>query len=244
MALVIVHGLRGGVGTTSLVANIAMGMAQSGQSVTVLDMAARSTMGLHFGLGPADRLPKFDAPSQENLVIHGVTLRDACAIAHSGDLADGLAAGEIGFDGDMLYIADIASADAALAERLRGHAALDLCVMAPSGECLIGLPEAFDCAGPNTAFALNKADDTRKLSRHAAVFTRELLGDRLLATVRADEAVAETAAMMQPLARHAPASAALHDINALGLAIAALAQTQRATSPVPFEAPRNASNAA
>lgn len=244
MALVIVHGLRGGVGTTSLVANIAIGLTQSGLSVTVLDMAARSTMGLHFGLGPADRLPKFDASVQENLVVHGVTLRDASAIAHSGDLADGLAAGEIGFDGDMLYIADIASADAALAEQLRCHAALDLCVLAPSGECLIGLPEVLDRAGPNTAFALNKADDTRKLSRHVAVFTRELLGHRLFATVRTDEAVVEAAAMMQPLARHAPASAALHDINALGLAITTLARPRTAANPVSFDQPHNASNAA
>lgn len=244
MALVIVHGLRGGVGTTTLVATIASGLAQSGQSVTVLDMAARSTMGLHFGLGPADRLPQFDAPTQDNLIVHGVTLRDAGAIARSGDLADGLSSGEIGFDGDMLYIADIASADAALAEHLRRYAALDLCVLAPSGECLIGLPEALDRAGPNTLFVLNKADDTRKLSRHAAVFVRELLDDKLLATVRTDEAVAETAAMMQPLARHAPASAALHDINALGAAIAAIAQAQGVITPVPFEAPRNTSNAA
>ena len=244
MPLVLVQGLRGGVGTTSLVANLAIGLAQAGLPVTVLDMAARSTMALHFGLQPTDRLPPLDEARPNDLVVHGVTLRDAYTVADRGDLTYGLASGEISFDGDMLYLADVGSADMGLFEQLRPYAALDMLVLAPSGECLASLPEALDAAGPNTRFVLNKADDTRKLARHASVFVRELLGDKLLATIRSDEAVVESAAMIHPLVRHAPVSAALHDISALGQLVGAMVPLGHAASPVAHEPPRQASQAA
>lgn len=244
MPLMLVQGLRGGVGTTSLVANLAIGLAQSGVPVTVLDMAARSTMALHFGLEPTDRLPPLDEAQPNDAVVHGVTLRDAYTIADRGDLAYGLASGEISFADDMLFIADVGSSDMTLFEQLRPYALLDLLVLAPSGECLVSLPEALDAAGPNTRFVLNKADDTRKLARHAAVFVRELLGDKLLATIRSDEAVVESAAMIHPLVRHAPVSAALHDISALGVLVSGLAPVERGETAVTQEAPRKASHAA
>ncbi|OYX62747.1 MAG: hypothetical protein B7Y89_07620 [Novosphingobium sp. 32-60-15] len=244
MPLVLVQGLRGGVGTTSVVANLAIGLAQAGLPVTVLDMAARSTMALHFGLEPTDRLPALDTAQSNDLVVHGVTLRDAYTIADRGDLTYGLAAGEINFAEDMLMIADVGSADMSLFEQLRPYAALYILVLAPSGECLVGLPEALDAAGPNTRFVLNKADDTRKLARHAAVFVRELLGDKLLATIRSDEAVAESAAMIHPLVRHAPVSAALHDINTLGELVAGMVPLAHAASAVAHEPPRRTSQAA
>ncbi len=244
MPLVLVQGLRGGVGTTSLVANIAISLAQSGLPVTVLDMAARSTMALHFGLNPTDRLPPLEDAGSNDLAVHGVTLRDAYTIADRGDMTYGLASGEISFADDVLYIADVGSADMGLFEQLRPYAALDLLVLAPSGECLVALPEALENAGPNTHFVLNKADDTRKLARHAAVFAHELLGDNLLATVRSDEAVAESAAMIHPLVRHAPVSAALHDVSALGGKIASIVPLARAESPAVYEPQRQASHAA
>jgi chromosome partitioning protein len=244
MPLMLIQGLRGGVGTTSLVANLAIGLAQTGLRVAVLDMAARSTMALHFGLEPTYRLPAFDAEDTKDLVIHGVTLRDAYTIADRGDLTYGLASGEITFAEDMLFIADVGSADMTLFEQLRPYAALDMLILAPSGECLAGLPEALDAAGPNTRFVLNKADDTRKLARHTAVFVHELLGDKLLATIRSDEAVVESAAMIHPLGRHAPVSAALQDISGLCGSIAELVPLLQADSTVEYEQPRQASQAA
>lgn len=244
MPLVLAQGLRGGVGTTSLVANIAISLAQSGLPVTVLDMAARSTMALHFGLNPTDRLPPLEGTGSNDLVVHGVTLRDAYTIADRGDMTYGLASGEISFADDVLYIADVGSADMGLFEQLRPYAALDLLVLAPSGECLAALPEALENAGPNTHFVLNKADDTRKLARHAAVFVHELLGDNLLATVRSDEAVAESAAMIHPLVRHAPVSAALHDVSALSGKIANIVPLAHAENPAVYEPQRQASHAA
>lgn len=244
MPLVLVQGLRGGVGTTSLVANLAIGLTQAGLPVTVLDMAARSTMALHFGLEATERLPAIDDARHDDLVIHGVTLRDAYTIADRGDLTYGLASGEINFADDTLYIADVGSADMGLFEQLRPYAAMDMLVLAPSAECLVGLPEALDAAGPNTYFVLNKADDTRKLARHAAVFVRELLGDKLIATVRSDEAVVESAAMIHPLVRHAPVSAALQDISAIGSLIVGMVHLQRAATAGAPEQPMRASHAA
>lgn len=245
MALVMLHSPRGGAGTTSIAANLAIGLAQAGKSVVVLDFCVRSTLGLHFGIAQDSAIPAFDGPAMGRESVHGVTLLQVWEMVGRGDFFDGLAEGHFGFEGDTLYIADMGAADQAVRRVLGAYAALDLCVLTPSAEALAAIPALLAQAGPDSFFALNKVDDTRRFGRHAASLLRELLGDQLLASIRSDEAVVEAAAMMQPLARHAPASAALHDVNALGALIAELAQARQL--PIPSgEAifPANRSNAA
>ena len=74
---------------------------------------------------------------------------------------------------------------------------------------------------PRTVFVLNQLDDTHRLSRHSHVFIRELFGEKLVGTVRRDEGVNEAAAMFEPIAKFAPASAALTDLSKLAVAIEA-----------------------
>jgi cellulose biosynthesis protein BcsQ len=232
MALVMLHAPRGGAGTTVLAANLAIGLAQAGRPVAVLDFCARSTLGMHFGLPLDAPIPAFDGPTRDRESAHGVTLLRMHEMAERGDLFEGLAAGHFGFEGDTLYIADMGAADPAVCEQLRAYAAFDLCVLTPSAEALAALPIVLEHSGPDSFFALNKVDDTRRFGRHAASLLRELLGDQLIASIRSDEAVVEAAAMLQPLARHAPASAALHDINALGVVLADLAHARQVKAPV------------
>lgn len=222
MALVLISGLRGGVGVTSLVANLAMTIASGGQSAVILDLSQSSTLGLHFGLDPHQPLPGFDAPAAAAGPIHGVRLLDAAAQSASKDLGEGLVSGDFSFAGEVIHIADLSGAAAGAAEQLRPFADIELCVLAPTAECIYGLPGALETLPPATFFVLNRCDDTRRLGRQAASFVRELLGERLLTTIHADEAVAEAGAMMQPLSRHSPASAALADITGIAKRIALL----------------------
>lgn len=231
MALVMLHAPRGGAGTTALAANMAIGIAQTGRPVTVLDFCARSTLGMHFGLPLDTPIPAFDGPTREREAAYGVTLLRMHDMAERGDLFEGLAAGHFGFEGETLYIADMGTADPVVCEQLRAYAALDLCVLTPSAEALAALPAVLAHGGPDSFFALNKVDDTRRFGRHAASLLRELLGDQLIASICSDEAVVEAAAMLQPLVRHAPASAALHDINALGAIVAELARARQVQAP-------------
>lgn len=223
MALVLMSGLRGGVGTTTLAANLAMTVAAAGRSAVLLNLSSSSTIGLHFGLDPLQPLPGFDAPAAAAGPVHGVRLLDATLQARSGDLGDGLSSGDFSFDGDVIHIVDLSGVDDGIAAQLRSHANIEICVLTPSAECLYSLPAALEALPDSAAFLLNRSDDTRRLGRHIANFSRELLGERLIATVQADEAVGEAAAMMQPLARHAPASAALADITALATRLTGLA---------------------
>lgn len=215
MALVLVSGLRGGAGVTTVTAHLAMILAAAEQPTVVLDLSPASTMGLHFGLDSAQPLPGFDAPTTSAGPINGVRLLDASVQASSGDLVDGLQAGEFGFGGETVYLADLSRTPADVLASLRPFADLELCLIAPTAECIYALPAAIAAMPENAQFVLNRSDDIRRFARHAASFLRELLGERLVATIHADEAVAEAAAMMQPLARHAPASAALADLVAL-----------------------------
>lgn len=227
MALVLVSGLRGGVGVTAVAANLAMTMAAAGQSTVVLDLSRASTLGMHFGLDPCQPLPGFDAPAAAAGPVHGVRLLDAGMQAASGDLGEGLASGDFDFAGDVFYIADLSGADRSATAQLRPHADLELCLLTPSAECLYTLPSALEQSPETVLFALNRCDDTRRLGRHVSSFVRELLGDRLVGIIHADEAVPEAAAMMQPLSRHSPASAALADIASLADLIAALPAAAR-----------------
>ncbi|HQS69512.1 MAG: hypothetical protein B7Y36_00805 [Novosphingobium sp. 28-62-57] len=227
MALVLMNGLRGGVGTTTLAANLAAILANLGHPSAVLVFSSHSPLGLHFGLDPFQPLAGFAAPAAATGPINGVRLLDLSEQVESGDLAEGLASGDFSFAGDVIYIADLSEAPTGVAVQLRRYADLELCVLAPSAECLYTLPAALEALPSEAGFVLNRCDDTKRLGRHAASFARALLGERIVATVQADEAVCEAAAMMQTLARHAPGSAALSDLARLASHLASASARSR-----------------
>jgi hypothetical protein len=122
-----------------------------------------------------------------------------------------------------VVIADVASADMELKQRLLPHAALHLCTLMPRPASLAALAKidpgtaTIDLVG--TAFVLNHVDDTRRLSRHSKIFLSELFGDGLVAAVRRDEAVNEALASFQSIARYAPHSVVLPDLRAMAAAV-------------------------
>lgn len=245
MALIVCHGPKGGVGTTFLAAHLAMSFAGSGADVTVLSVSTRDTLALHFGLPMAGALPHLTASAESAVVAGGIDLRNVPNAPRDSDFVPMLR--DLGFlspGRDRVLVLDVPSGEPAFAQRMIAHACAHLCPLDPHPDTLALLPQVFEEAGSEgllrTAFVINRLDDTRRLSRHNAAFVRELAGSRLIGRIRLDESVREAIAMLQPLAKYSPASAALADVRRIGGIVAPAIES---TSPT-WLAPQAESRAA
>jgi chromosome partitioning protein len=224
MAVIVCHGLKGGAGTTFMAAHLAMALSEAGAEVTVLTTAQRDTLPLHFGLQPALTLPSLFAPAEDAVLASGINLRSYHKAPEDPDFVPTLLdMGYLETGTERAMVIDVPAGEFAFARRIVPHASANLCVLNAAPDTLALLPQVLDTASPETiartTFAINALDETRRLSRHAAAFIRELVGARLAGRVRLDESVPEAIAMLQPLARYAPSSAALVDVRAIGAAM-------------------------
>ena len=224
MTLILCHSPKGGVGTTFLTAQIAMGMAERGHDVLAIDFTWQDSLKLFFGIAPSQELPRLGEASDDEMVVGGIALLSGHAASTGETFTHALRPGQPSpFDDNRVVIADLSSADRRLKALLMPHAALHICAMLPRPGSLVALakvdPEVPTVDLPRTAFILNQVDDTRKLSRHTKLFLGELFGDRLIGAVRRDEEVNEALASFQPIARYAPHSAALGDLKLLAAAV-------------------------
>jgi cellulose biosynthesis protein BcsQ len=217
MALVVCHSPKGGTGTTFIAAHLAMGLAERGADVTLLTVNPADTMALHFGVDPAMQLPSLEGQA---FVVSTVSLRSHVAAAT--DTAFVRTLSELEFlrpRSERCLVIDVPSGCRDLAKALQSHAAAVVCPLSVAPDCIALLPGLIEQIGMDqlarTFFAINGLDETRRLARHGATFLGELLGARLIARIRRDEAVPEAIAMLQPLARYAPSSIALADTRAI-----------------------------
>lgn len=238
MPLVLCHSPKGGVGTTFLSAHLAMGLAEIdatdglGSDVALLTLSPRDLTPLHFGLGPAQRLPSLAAPAEAAVLASGIGLFCEPDAAIDNDFLPRLEdAAYLAVGSDRTLVIDVPSGQHALARKLMPHAAVHVCPLTPSPDCLALLPqllnEESDWGPRRTAYVFGKLDETRRLARHVAAFAREVLGERLIARIRSDQAVPEALAMLQLLSRYAPASAALADARVAAQAVAAILAEER-----------------
>lgn len=243
MPIVLCHSPKGGVGTTFLAAHLAMGLAELGGSdetpseVALLTLSPRDLTALHFGLGPAQQLPPMATTAGAAVVVGGIDLFCEPQAASDGDFLPRLEdAGYLGLGSNRTLVVDVPTGQDGLARRLMPHAALHVCPLTASPDCLALLPQLLGEAGDRgsdwgprrTAYVFGKLDETRRLARHVAAFAREVLGERLIAKIRNDQAVPEALAMLQLLSRYAPASAALADARVAAQAVAAILAQERA----------------
>ncbi|MCJ2184864.1 ATPase [Novosphingobium sp. 1949] len=218
MALIVCHSPKGGTGTSFLSAHLALGLADAGADVTVVTVAGRDTLALHFGLPPATTLNALGGPSEDAVVVSGIDLRHMPKAPVDPDFMPML--GDLGYlepGTGRVMVLDVPSNEFAFARRMTNQACAHLCPLDAAPDTLALLPQMFAEAGKgglaHTSFVINRLDDTRRLARHNAAFIRELCGQRLIGRIRLDESVPEAIAMLQPLARYAPSSAALADVR-------------------------------
>ena len=247
MPLIVCHSPKGGEGNSFVAAGLAQGLSLLGRDVVALDMTAADGLKSYFGLAPDQSLPDLEEEVIDQLTVGGVGLRSGWRAAHQPDFAEALRAGDLPFDGETVFVSDVASTDTGLAQVLRRRARLHVCTLTPTAMSLAQLPRINPARAlgepERTAFVLNQLDETRRFARHAALFLRELLGDKLIAQIHRDEAVNEAVGMLQTLARYAPASAALADMERLVIAVDGLCAGEAADETV-RPAPHAAKNEA
>ncbi|MFC0205122.1 cellulose synthase operon protein YhjQ/BcsQ [Novosphingobium soli] len=250
MPVIVCHSVKGGAGTTFMAAHMAMSLSEAGANVTVLSVAPRDTLPMHFGLQPALTLPSLFAPAEDAVLVSGIDLRSFVRAPEDPDFIPTLRdMGYLDAGPDRVLVIDIPAADYTFARRVIPHASGLVAVLNAAPDTLALMPQVLGEASPEniaaTTFVINALDETRRLSRHAAAFIRELVGPRLLGRVRLDEAVPEAIAMLQPLARYAPSSAALADVRAIGAALLPLLENPgRPWMARDSQAPTSASRAA
>ncbi len=239
MTLVLLHSPKGGVGTTMIAAQLAIHLAQHGREVVALDLTHQGSLKMHFGLRLTHTIPDMADHHAEPMVVAGVALRDGYAFSQLPEFAATLADDPAVSSPTTIVIADIAAADHRLKDLLLPYATFHLCALTPGPGSLAVLPlvdpETATVMLDKTLFVLNHLDDRIRLSRNTRKFLNELFGDRIVGTVRRDEAVNEALATFEPLARYAPSSAALTDLAALGNRIEALCEAAVADHHTAFE---------
>lgn len=243
MALVLCHSPKGGVGTTFLAAHLAMGLSHLDGSdgvgsiagegdVALMTTSTSDLTPLHFGLSPAQRLPAMGSLAEASVLVSGINLYCEPRALNDADFLPRLEdAGFLSPASNRTLVLDLPAGERMLARRLMAHATIHVCPLMASPDCLALLPQLLDEAGDwgaaRTAYVIGKLDETRKLARHVAAFTREVLGDRLIGKIRNDQAVPEALAMLQLLSRYAPASAALADVRLIAETVGAILAEER-----------------
>ena len=247
MTLICFASPKGGVGKTTLAANVANELARGGQRVIALDLDPQNALRLHFGVPLADttgfthRLAQ--GPDWRRFLLQtsiGVSLLpygacgmdDAIALAAAVAQAPGLiqrSVDDILSNPDICLVIDTPPGPSSLLAALLPRIDLLLTVLLvdATSTSLIPMVERggsygvghVEGSGPAMGFILNQFDPRTRLSGVIADAVKRHMGERLLGIVYRDEHVAEAVAAQKVLANYAPASKANHDIAAISRAI-------------------------
>ena len=230
------QGIRGGVGTTSLVAGLGDALHRLGERVLMVDASPDNLLGLHFNL-PVDeadgwahaelagrgwREAAFEVEAGLVLVPYG--LADA---SQAETMEDRLRAGKgfwearcagMGAHFDWILF-DLPRGLAAHASAVVGSglAPLLLRVATLDAGCHV-LLQRHGIGSPHGFVVANRHDPAVQLQRDLAQLWAAQLGPRWISkTVHEDAAVAEALAMKSPVARYRPQALASIDLESLAV---------------------------
>lgn len=267
MPLICFSSPKGGVGKTSLTANIAHALARAGKRVALLDLDPQNALRLHFGVPLSDtsgvmmRLgahgDPFSAmrqtPAGPALLPHGASdMHQALALGAMLGANPGLLMEPVQrllADPDLILIADTPpGASQAMAAILPAAALVVVILLADAASTAL-LPQVESGAflGQGTMeslfasrarFVLNQVDPASRLSVSAAESVASYLGPRLLGAVLRDPAVSEALAYQRLLLDHAPLATAARDIQAIAQNLIAAIARAAPTVAQPAPAPK------
>ncbi|PZR12114.1 MAG: cellulose synthase operon protein YhjQ [Azospirillum brasilense] len=259
MPLICMASPKGGVGKTTLAANIAHSLSRAGRRVLVMDFDPQNALRLHFGMPLGDQLgwasgmpDRSDWHRALRQTASGVALLPFGMI----DLAQALALdGLLGrqpelllgpmramlADETLLIIADLPPGPSRSLALLAPLANLVVCVLKAEAMSAALMPEVesgrFSGIGMGTVdthrlrVVINEVDLQSRLSRAAAEAVARHAGWRLLGAVSRDEAVMESLACQRLVADQAPQSRAANDLREVALAIGACIPVQQQSVP-------------
>lgn len=248
MPLVCVCSPKGGVGKTTLAANLAYTLARGGSKVLAIDFDVQNALRLHFGVPLSDGrgyvAKSAETPdwSQSILTTGGnifvmpygdTTEEQRVEFEHhlANDphfLSRGLNT-VLNYPG-LVIVADFPPGPGPALKAMTDLADLHLVVMLADTASLSLLPQIENEKMTGGAlnkqhghyFVLNQSDSRRNISRDVTAFMQQRLGDRLLGVVNRDESVAEANASQQSVFDFSQVSAAAFDIELVGKRVAAV----------------------
>jgi len=247
MTLICFASPKGGVGKTTLAANVANELARGGLRVIALDLDPQNALRLHFGVPLRDtagfthllaRHPDWRSCLRQtatgiSLLPYGQSgIGDAIALAVAIAATPALlrrSLDDILTNPDICLVVDTPPGPSSLLAALLPRTDFLITVflvdatsvsLIPAVEQGLGYAtEEPGHAGPDRGFILNQFDPRTRLGGVIADAATRHLGDRLLGTVYRDEYVAEAVAAQKLLADYAPVSRANQDIATISRAI-------------------------
>lgn len=255
MPLICFASPKGGVGKTTLAANLADALQRDGRRVLVVDFDPQNTLRLHFGVPLTDmggftadlpRRPDWRACVRETasgvmVLPHGaMELRGALGLAAALERDPDLLAAPmraILADPGLTVIADTPPGPSHALAVLVPMASMVVAVLQAEAISAALIPDIdsgrFLGSGTMAALfagrlrvVLNEVDLNSRLSRAAADAVARHLGPRLLGAVSRDETLAEALACQKLVQELAPDSRAAEDIRGIARAVEAALPSQ------------------
>ncbi|MES2188256.1 MAG: cellulose biosynthesis protein BcsQ [Pseudomonadota bacterium] len=246
MKVVAIVSAKGGVGKTTVTANLATALAYAGHPVVAVDLDPQNALRFHFGFDPHD----VEGISRSTLA--GVGWRDNCLQsergvvllpygllneedrrhfeqildADPGWLASHLA--ELGLPGNTLVLLDTPPGPSVYLRHALTLADMVVVVTLPDAASYATLPMMDNlvqsyCDGRpgflGQYHLINQADTTRQLAADVAQVMRHRFGAKVIGTIHRDQAVAEALAYDKSVLDYARDSQAAEDFLAVTQAV-------------------------
>ncbi|KFK95604.1 MULTISPECIES: cellulose biosynthesis protein BcsQ [unclassified Serratia (in: enterobacteria)] len=246
MPLVCVCSPKGGVGKTTVAANLAYALARSGSKVLVVDFDSQNALRLHFGVPIADNrgfvaqsdtlsdwsqfilkagpnlfvLPYGEVTEEERLIFEDNLMNEPMFIQR------GLSA--VLKVPDLVVIADMPPGRNAALKAIEAAADMRIVVLMADAASLSLLPlieqhKFLNKPHNHSAedyYVVNQSDMRRTLSRDITHFFEQRLQNKLLGTIHRDECVAEANASQRAIMDISPVSAAAFDVDHISKKVA------------------------
>ncbi|RWR02277.1 chromosome partitioning protein ParA [[Pantoea] beijingensis] len=248
MPLVCVCSPKGGVGKTTVAANLAYALARGGSKVLAIDFDVQNALRLHFGVPLADSrgyvanasdsadwsqsilttggnifvLPYGDVTEEQRIEFENNLSRNPHFLQRGLGTV-------LNYPG-LVIVADFPPGPSSALKAMTEIADLHLVVMLADTASLSLLPQIENERMIGTAlnnkhghyFMLNQSDTRRNISRDVTAFMQQRLGERLVGVVHRDESVAEANASQRSVFDFNPVSTAAFDIELVSKRIAGL----------------------
>ena len=249
MPLICIASPKGGVGKTTVSANLADALRRAGRRVVALDLDPQNGLRLHFGLHPADlegftnvlpRRPDWrealrDTRSGVRLLPHGAAQMRAAldlwvALEQEPDLLAAPLRAMLGDDPELVVVADTPPGPSPALAVLLSMADLTVAVLLADGASAAVLPDVESgryfgqgalaaVVARRTHLVLNGDDPGSSLSMAVAESAMRGMGERLLGALPRDSAIAEALARQMTLLEAAPNSRAAADLRDIAQAV-------------------------